>query len=680
NLADSGAASTTFRMSDASATVRANYEDVKYDLFVEYGGIEPSGVNAGQFIMGERISLLALHPAAHEYRFDGWTSDSGGVFDDPADEATDFTMPAGSAVVTAHWTPLYRLAVEDGVISTPASGTEGYFEAGDVIEVTSNTAPTGYSFIGWYSNNGGSFDAAAAVTTTFTMPSNDVTITAQYIYTVPATTYTLTVEDGVTTNVTSGISPGASIPISASVPGGHYFTGWVARPTEGGVERADGSREPNLNYGSFADASLVSTTFIMPDQNITVTAILVDAQYTLTVTDGYDSSPLPETGPYHEGDNVAISAPPHTGQIFTGWVITAGGDLLANVANADITNTTFIMPGANAAISATYAAVEDTFYTLTTVDCHSDEPGPFKQGDSDTVIVTADVPSGKRLVSWDTGGVGYTPSGTQEITFTMPDRNVTVTAHYRDAPPSGGTTHDVDEFGGDGWGQGGTPTPGSGGDKQEKTSDTAETDSHKAYVRGIGNDLFDPEGGMTRAYVAQIFFNLLPDNDVEAAARFPDVPDGAWYAEAVNTLASLDIVVGYPDGKYYPDTEISWAQMIYFAVLFAKETSDGGPAPRLVNVPANHWAYEQMAIAEHLGWLIDVDGAELQPERVITRAEVVTLLNRVFDRSPDKSYIDGHPDLIRFKDVPETHPAYYEIMEAANTHIYIRHGEYEEWV
>jgi hypothetical protein len=80
------------------------------------------------------------------------------------------------------------------------------------------------------------------------------------------------------------------------------------------------------------------------------------------------------------------------------------------------------------------------------------------------------------------------------------------------------------------------------------------------------------------------------------------------------------------------------------------------------------------------GWIIDYGNGRFEPERYITRAEAVTILNRVLDRHPDREYIDNHSGLIHFYDVPETHWAFYNIMEAFHPHRYEEYTDHEDWI
>ena len=109
----------------------------------------------------------------------------------------------------------------------------------------------------------------------------------------------------------------------------------------------------------------------------------------------------------------------------------------------------------------------------------------------------------------------------------------------------------------------------------EKAPDTGvdrwlNTTDHMAYLNGYGTGLFGPDDHMTRAQAAQMFYNLLLDQEVSAAVRFTDVPADAWYARAVETLASLGMVEGVGGGKFAPERTITRAEFTVMAMRFAR--------------------------------------------------------------------------------------------------------------
>ena len=208
-------------------------------------------------------------------------------------------------------------------------------------------------------------------------------------------------------------------------------------------------------------------------------------------------------------------------------------------------------------------------------------------------------------------------------------------------------------------------------------SDLLITDIHSAYVVGRPGNLFAPQANMTRAEAAQMFYNLLRDKNKIITKTFPDIPAGAWYAVSVNTLASLGVVVGRSDGLFYPGDFITRAE---FARLFVKWTNVSPGQVYFNDVPPNHWAYGYINAAARYGWIVGAGSGRFEPNRNITRAEAVTLMNNVLKRYPDKAYIDSHPETNRFIDIRKGYWAYYAIIEASYAHDYYKSGDKEIWL
>ena len=204
------------------------------------------------------------------------------------------------------------------------------------------------------------------------------------------------------------------------------------------------------------------------------------------------------------------------------------------------------------------------------------------------------------------------------------------------------------------------------------------TDDHGAYLSGYPDNTFGPDRSMTRAEVAQMFYALLLDKDVPITVTFSDVPADAWYAEAVNTLASLGMVEGYADGTFRPDNTITRAEFVTIAVGFADLEIDG--EARFTDVARNAWYYPYIADACAYGWIGGYPDGSFRPDNTITRAEVTVIVNNMLGRAADESYVDRHEDELRqFGDLTEAHWAWYPIAEAVNSHDYTGSGANERW-
>ena len=205
------------------------------------------------------------------------------------------------------------------------------------------------------------------------------------------------------------------------------------------------------------------------------------------------------------------------------------------------------------------------------------------------------------------------------------------------------------------------------------------TEDHLAYLNGYGSGLFGPDDHMTRAQAAQMFYNLLLDQEVSAAVRFTDVPADAWYARAVETLASLGMVEGVGGGKFAPERTITRAEFTVMAMHFAR-LPEGGENP-FSDVTSSDWFYDQVVGAVQYGWITGYTDGTFRPEATITRAEVTAITNRLLDRAADEDYVDDHAgELRQFPDVSASYWAYHDIVEATNAHSYRVYDGEEHWM
>ena len=209
-------------------------------------------------------------------------------------------------------------------------------------------------------------------------------------------------------------------------------------------------------------------------------------------------------------------------------------------------------------------------------------------------------------------------------------------------------------------------------------SDWLNTDDHTAYLSGYPNNLFGPDCDMTRAEVAQMFYNLLLDKDVPITAAFDDVDSGAWYAEAVNTLASLGMINGVGSNCYEPERTITRAEFTAIAMRFTHLETDGENI--FSDVHEDEWFYDIVVGSIQYGWICGYPDGTFRPYNTITRAEVITIVNRMLGRSADMEYVDSHVDSVRqFSDLKRVHWAYYDIVEATNGHTYRKDKGTESW-
>ncbi len=211
---------------------------------------------------------------------------------------------------------------------------------------------------------------------------------------------------------------------------------------------------------------------------------------------------------------------------------------------------------------------------------------------------------------------------------------------------------------------------------------------HKAYIVGYDDGTFRPDGDMTRAEAAAIFARLISEEKDETAsgkATFTDIAGSAWYAAEVGYLEKYGIIGGYEDGTFRPDAPVTRAEFTAMTVRYYglfHEVKYPANTTKYADVSNSYWAVKDITFATNEKWLNGYADGSFRGDSNITRAEVVTVANRVMGRTPDKEYInDNLAALNKFTDLKNnSHWAYYDIMEAANAHLAVSSSENETWV
>ena len=296
--------------------------------------------------------------------------------------------------------------------------------------------------------------------------------------------------------------------------------------------------------------------------------------------------------------------------------------------------------------------IRDTEYGNVTVS-------PEAPGRGDKVTITPTPESGSILDSLivtaaDGTNVELTDNGDGTYTFTQPTGKVTITAIFK---PANSTVADPSLTG---------------------VKGLLNTDDHIEYMDGYTTGLFGPGDNITRAQVAQVFYNLLRDQTVYGAP-YDDVPSDAWYAKAVSTMRALGIMAGVGGNRFEPDRPITRAEFTVTAMRFAMLPTGGGNMFSDMN--ESDWYYAQIIGAVQYGWISGYPDGTFKPNAPITRAEATKIINNMLGRSADKDFIDTHLDVLqRFPDVDDrAYWAFYDIMEAVNPHNYKKDNNIEEW-
>ena len=211
------------------------------------------------------------------------------------------------------------------------------------------------------------------------------------------------------------------------------------------------------------------------------------------------------------------------------------------------------------------------------------------------------------------------------------------------------------------------------------------TDDHYAYVMGYPDGTVQPNGNITRAEVATIFFRLLTDesrNEYWSSTNaYSDVHAGDWYNNAISTLSNAGIVSGYPDGTFRPNAPITRAEMAKIIALFAKldRSLDS------FNDISGHWAEAYIRLAAGNGWIQGYPDGSFRPNRSITRAETMTMINRVLERVPSvEEHLLPYRTMLTFPDCQPGEWYYIAVQEATNSHTYerasgVKNGD-EQWI
>lgn len=211
------------------------------------------------------------------------------------------------------------------------------------------------------------------------------------------------------------------------------------------------------------------------------------------------------------------------------------------------------------------------------------------------------------------------------------------------------------------------------------TLPTTRTEQHSVYILGYPNGNFGPEYNMTRSEAAAIFARLLATRNGDtittaAITQFDDVPAHSWYSGYVKYLTGYNVIYGRDADTFAPDAAITRAEFVAMAVRFFDAYGTGAEEimeqyKDFTDVSSGYWAAEYIKDAAIHGWIVGYGDGTFRADRYITRAEVVTIVNRLLGREADVDYIAQNlSKLNTFPDVPSSHWAYYDVLEAANGH------------
>ena len=607
--------------------------------------------NTETYKVGDNV-VIRDNPTKEGYTFSGWTSD------DAAFNSSGFKMPARNVTIKG------TFVANEYNVTYKVDGAE---YATDTYKVDAGVAirdiPTkeGYTFSGWTS------DDAAFNSSGFKMPARNVTIKGTFV----ANEYNVTYKVDGAEYATDTYKVDAGVAIrDIPTKEGYTFSGWTSD-----------------------DAAFNSSGFKMPARNVTIKGTFTQNKHEYTINKHF----------YNEkGVEVKVV----NGEPQTAVENTEIKNLYTANTQETFENQTYVyVSGLTTVTENLEKLIKDV-----TIDLHyyldvkggekPDENGngtpdaweyrlafkvvngewnnggsadivvyvPFKDyknGETlkEVVVPITSIPavgdkpnSGYRAGSWDT-----TPVGNAKV-----EKNTVFTYTYAKKSSGGG---------------------GGGGSRKPTVTipDDVPTglngDDHYAYIVGYPDSTVRPQDGITRAEVATIFFRLLTDETRNANSTksnsYSDVAEGAWYNHAVSTLSAMGIVKGDSNGKFNPNAPITRAE---FAAIAARFDDKANTTAVDFSDIASHWAKNEINAAANNGWINGYTDGTFRPNNKITRAEAMTLVNRVLKRLPETAE-DLHNDMIKWSDNSDTSAWYYlAVQEATNSHYYdLKENKHEKW-
>jgi Zn-finger protein len=395
---------TFFPMPPSAVTVTAHYESI-YKVTVS--SISGNATGESEYAAGETVTIDAGTTPQHQ-QFTHWTAEPQVDFDDATDAETFFPMPSSAVTVTAHYAPLYPVAVVSSAVD--ATGDGEYLE-NQTVTITAGTAPTETRFTHWTADSDEvTFDTDTDATSTFPMPAVAVTITAHF-----GTLYSVTVNAGSGSTGSDDYLAGQTVTITAgTAPAGTRFTHWTA--------------DPQVDFTADTDAT---TTFSMPATLVIVTAHF-EPLYTATIVS--DGNGATGSGDYLAGQTVAIHAGSLSDHRFIRWTATP----TLTFDKATQATTRFTMPALPITVTAHFARLYTVRIPTSANGKVTADNAPAIAGETVTLRLAPDNGYEPHTIEVRLTASPQTPiavSGQGSTrTFVMPEGAVTVSASFQKTP------------------------------------------------------------------------------------------------------------------------------------------------------------------------------------------------------------------------------------------------------
>ena len=398
-------------------------------------------------------------------------------------------------------------------------------------------------------------------------------------------------------------------------------------------------------------ANVENRQFVMPDHDVTILGFFVK-QYKVIydLNGGTGATGVDYTAKtYDVGEVIVVNeAPAREGYNFNGWKAEKGTFNPGDTVTVD-GNITFVAQwsrkggGGGGGGSTTYVLNYET---------NGGNEIASERYNAGTVVKLNKVPIKKDYLF---NGWHIDEKLSEDVEEVKMNKNITVYADWVEDNGNGGNGH---------------PTP-----------DKLNGKDHFAYVMGYPDGTVRPNANITRAEVTSIFFRLLTadtrDGNLGNENKFVDVADSDWYNTAVSTMAKLNIVKGRTEKDFVPDANITRAE---FAAICARfDDSEYEVVDNFTDVDG-HWAEDYIHEAAAHGWIRGYEDGTFKPDQFITRAEAMTMINRVLNRVPETKN-DLLDSMIKWPDNSDVTAWYYiPVQEATNSHEYkMKNNIYETW-
>lgn len=647
------------------------------------GAETPSGIPFGALV---QLKDFPGRAPTGKY-FAGWgLTEKGPVAYEPGQNVSNASLGITEKDATV---TLYAIYAEEQTITVEFQGNNPQWGAvttrsgsftvkknvtGDDITSTAKPSP-GYHFTGWKCEiNENTTDTetlevtASQVQTLFKEHPNQrvFRFTAQFEPNSFKVQFNQNTTDTVTGTMTSQTfqyaeAGDAYLNPNAFVRPGYRFLGWSETSGEQGVVYADQAKFQGVPADNEATVTLYAQWQEYSSVTIRYTAVPNDlGTVTLNKENQTASAATQETGSPDPAlkEIVGATATAAQGSVFEGWYDQHGTRLSTERRYEPKTVNDLYEGGSYVAhfhaqqytLRFNANGGEGTMGNLT-----------YTHGQDQSLTKCGFTRAGYDFLGWATaadGKVVYHDQQSLSIT-----QDTTLYAVWKQQPNQGGSG-------------GGHHNSGGTQEKPDETPPTTLNDTdHYAYIVGYEDGTIRPNGHITRAEAATVFFRLLTDKARDAnltdRSPYPDVSAGDWYNKAIATLSRMGILSGYEDGSFRPNATVTRAE---FAAMAARFDTEAKPVDTPFTDLTGCWAADEIAKAYGKGWVNGYGDNTFRPNGPITRAEAVTLINRVLRRLPETDK-DLLPDERTWPDNPETFWGYLALQEASNSHLYDRKSD-----